>query len=267
MKRYEDLTITDNFMFAKVFSNEDVAKDFLQDVLKIKIEKISVVHEASLEEDPFHKGVRFDVLVHDKDRSFDIEMQMRDTHELAKRARYYQSICDMDALARGVDYDELREQYILFLCPEDVFGACKPIYRFQNRDESNPGILMGDLCYKNFYIFNKYGEVEDESTREYMQYFATKKCESEKMKRIQDIVDKYRKDPITRKAYMTLEQELNIRYKKGLAKGEEKGRKEGRAEGADSRNKELAKAFRDDGFPLEAISKRTGLSPEEIKAL
>lgn len=287
MKRYEDLTITDNFMFAKVFSNEDVAKDFLQDVLKIKIEKISVVHEASLEEDPFHKGVRFDVLVREEvpepqktvlqkseakkvpgvGRSFDIEMQMRDTHELAKRARYYQSVCDMDALAKGVDYDELREQYILFLCPEDIFGAGKPIYRFQNRDASDPGILMDDLCYKNFYIFNKYGEVEDESTREYMQYFATKKCESEKMKRIQDIVDKYRKDPITRKAYMTLEQELNIRYKKGLAKGEEKGRKEGRAEGADSAKRELAKAFRDDGVSLEIISKRTGFTPEEIKAL
>ena len=39
MKRYEDLDITDNFMFSKVFSNEDVAKDFLQDILKISIEK------------------------------------------------------------------------------------------------------------------------------------------------------------------------------------------------------------------------------------
>ena len=52
MKRYEDLDITDNFMFAKVFSNEDVAKDFLQDILKITIEKIEVVTEASAQEDP-----------------------------------------------------------------------------------------------------------------------------------------------------------------------------------------------------------------------
>ncbi len=61
------------------------------------------------------------------------------------------------------------------------------IYRFQNR------------------------EMDDEPTREYMQYFATKKCET--------------------------------------------------------KNKELAKGFRDDGIPLEIISKRTDLSPEEIKAL
>ena len=62
---------------------------------------------------------------------------------------------------------------------------------------------------------------------------------------------------------MTLEQELKIRYKKGR----EKGRAEGREEGANSKNKELAKAFRDDGFPVEAIAKRTGLSVAEIKAL
>ena len=47
----------------------------------------------------------------------------------------------------------------------------------------------------------------------------------------------------------------------------EEERDEGRAEGADAKNRELAKNFRDDGFPLEAISKRTGLTPEEIKAL
>lgn len=47
MKRYEDLDITDNFMFAKVFSNKDIAKDFLQDVLKITIEKISVIAEST----------------------------------------------------------------------------------------------------------------------------------------------------------------------------------------------------------------------------
>ena len=138
MKRYEDLDITDNFMFAKVFSNEDVAKDFLQDILKITIEKIEVVTEASAQEDPFHKSVRFDVLVREEPlsasesaselksaslpkssgnpnswmsktpktasgtgRYFDIELQMDDTGELPKRARYYQGMCDLDALGKG----------------------------------------------------------------------------------------------------------------------------------------------------------------------
>ena len=97
IKPYEELDITDNFMFCKVFSNEDVAKDFLQDVLKIDIERISVVAEATSQEDPFRKSVRLDVLVREElvaaggerraGRYFDIELQMDDTGELPKRAR------------------------------------------------------------------------------------------------------------------------------------------------------------------------------------
>ncbi len=72
------------------------------------------------------------------------------------------------------------------------------------------------------------------------------------MKRIHDLVEQYRKDPITKKAYMTLEQELNIRYKKGLS----------------DKTKELAKALRDQGkLTLAEIASVSGLTPEEIKAL
>ncbi|MCQ2109429.1 MAG: hypothetical protein MJZ05_11785 [Fibrobacter sp.] len=110
---------------------------------------------------------------------------------------------------------------------------------------------MNDLCYKNFYIFNKYANIKDEATREYMQYFATKKCESKKMERIHELVEKYRKDPAAKKAYMTLEQELNIREKRTRAE----------------ERKILAKGFRDAGISLEVIAQQTGLSPEEIKAL
>ncbi len=160
-------------------------------------------------------------------------------------------MCDLDALAKGGDYEELQEQYILFICPDDIFHKGKSIYRFQNRDESDHEILLNDLCYKNFYIFNKYANIKDEVTREYMQYFATKKCESKKMERIHELVEKYRKDPIARKAYMTLEQELNIREKKTRAE----------------ERKILAKAFRDRGVAIDVIVDSTGLSPEEIKAL
>ena len=45
------------------------------------------------------------------------------------------------------------------------------------------------------------------------------------------------------------------------------GKAEGRAEGSFAKNRELAKNFRDDGVSLEIISRRTGLTPEEIKAL
>ena len=188
---------------------------------------------------------------------------MDDTGELPKRARYYQGMCDLDALGKGANYEELQEQYILFLCSKDIFGKGKPIYRFQNREDSDPGILMGDLCYKNYYIFKKFDEIKDASIREYMQYFATQEHRSEKMERIHRLVERYRQDPVTRKAYMTLEQELDIRYKRGL----EKGRAEGVAEGRADERKELAKAFRDQGVSIDVIATSTGLTSEEIRAL
>ncbi|MGM9984542.1 conserved hypothetical protein (putative transposase or invertase) [Fibrobacter intestinalis] len=122
---------------------------------------------------------------------------------------------------------------------------------------------MGDLCYKNYYIFKKFDEIKDASIREYMQYFATQEHRSEKMERIHRLVERYRQDPVTRKAYMTLEQELDIRYKRGL----EKGRAEGVAEGRADERKELAKAFRDQGVSIDVIATSTGLTSEEIRAL
>lgn len=265
MKPYEELDITDNFMFCKVFSNVDVAKDFLQAILKVNIEKISVVAEATTQEDPFHKGVRFDVQVREEipgddgmvrvGRQFDTELQMENTGELPKRARYYQSMCDLDALAKGADYEELQEQYILFICPDDIFHKGKAIYRFQNREESSPEITLDDLCYKNFYIFNKYSDMNDGATREYMQYFATQKCETARMKRIHELVEKYRMDPATRKAYMTLEQELNLRYKHGFKEGREEGRTEG------------AEAFLREGDSVERVARILKLPLEKVQEI
>ena len=76
------------------------------------------------------------------------------------------------------------------------------------------------------------------------------------------------KDMVTKEENATI---LASAILKGVAEGRAKGHAEGHArgleEGAEAKNKELAKGFRDDGIPLEIISKRTGLSPEEIKAL
>ncbi len=115
--------------------------------------------------------------------------------------------------------------------------------------------MSASLTFVNYLNFSKYDAVTDESIRDYLKYFATDEATSDATKAIEDMVDFYHKDPKTRSDYMTFEAML------------EEERDEAREEGADAKNKEIAKAFRDDGFPLEAIAKRTGLTPEEIQAL
>ncbi|MBQ2560124.1 MAG: PD-(D/E)XK nuclease family transposase [Fibrobacter sp.] len=105
---FEDLPITNRFMFALVFSHKHIAKPFLEALLGIKIFDLQEPEpEKSTENSPFSKGVRYDVFVKEREpkgeilRVFDIEMQIEDTHELPKRTRYYQALCDSEALNKG----------------------------------------------------------------------------------------------------------------------------------------------------------------------
>ena len=117
---FEELPITNRFMFALVFSRKHIAKPFLEAILGIKIFDLQEPEpEKSTETSPFNKGVRYDVFVKEQGpdgeimRTFDIEMQIEDTHELPKRARYYQALCDSEALNKGESYRNLKEQYII----------------------------------------------------------------------------------------------------------------------------------------------------------
>ena len=213
---FEELPITDRFMFAMVFSHKEIAKPFLEAVLGIKIHELREPEpEKTVEVSPVHKGVRFDVFVKETGpggetvRSFDIEMQMDDTKEIPKRTRYYQAMRDSEALCRGEKYRNLKDLYIIFLCPEDIFGHGRAVYRFMNLEVDNPKIELGDLCFKNFYIFNKYRDVAEKSIRDYLEYFATKTPISPETENIDRLVKWYQTDNETRIRYMTWQEEID----------------------------------------------------------
>ena len=214
---FEQLPITDRFMFAMVFSHKEIAKPFLEAVLGIKIHELRDPEpEKTVDVSPFYKGIRYDVFVKETGtngetiRSFDIEMQMEDNKEIPKRTRYYQAMCDSEALNKGEVYYNLKELYIMFLCPEDIFGQGRAVYRFKNLEVDNPKIELGDLCFKNFYIFTKYRDVAEQSIRQYMEYFATRRPNSPETEKVDRWVKWYQTDNETRKRYMTWQQEIDI---------------------------------------------------------
>jgi len=99
---------------------------------------------------------------------------------------------------------------IIFLCHDDIFGKGRAVYRFKNLEVDNPKIELGDLCFKNFYIFNKYRDVAEKSIRDYLEYFATRKPKSPETENIDRLVKWYQTDNETRKRYMTWQQEIDI---------------------------------------------------------
>ena len=175
--------------------------------------------------------------------------------ELPQRARYYQSVCDGVALSKGDFYTSLREQYVIFLCPMDIFNHGYHVYHFENRARENPEITLGDLTFKNYYIFTKYEEFKDPVIKTYMKYFATRNADSSEAESIKSQVAFYKTDTFIRNKYMTYEYDLH------------RSKEEGKAEGIAETKTKMAKGFRDAGIPLDIISKQTGFSIDEIKAL
>ena len=79
------------------------------------------------------KSVRLDIyIVDDKGTVYDIEMQMADTKELPKRARYYQAMMDLEMIDKGEVYKKLKKSFVIFICPFDLFGEKRHIYTFRN---------------------------------------------------------------------------------------------------------------------------------------
>ena len=143
-RKFKELTIRDNFMFAAVMMQKDNCKQFLEMLLGIKIERIVISYEKTLIYNPNYKGIRMDVYAKDeKNTRYDIEMQIANK-ELGKRTRYYHSQMDMDILASGHDYKRLPSAYVIFICNFDPFGKEKYCYSFENRCMQDFSLSMGD---------------------------------------------------------------------------------------------------------------------------
>lgn len=226
-------TITNSFVFPLVMSHKEIAKPFIEAALGIKIYDLKDPEQEKTDQvGIFSKSVRYDVYAQEtgKDgevkRSFDLEMQMEDTKELPKRARYYQSIHDTHELRKGSMYSSLKDQYVLFICPEDIFKEGLPIYSFQNYATENKKLALNDRTFKNFYIFNQYEKLPDtHPLKPYLKYFATNAAESSETRKIHTKVEWYRSDEKTQERYMTWEQEIQLAREDAAEAAAEKERK------------------------------------------
>ena len=121
MKKYEELDITDPFIFAKVMSEKELCKPLLENILNIKIRDIVYVdYEETIQMTAKSKGIRLDIYVEDDNNTvFNIEMQTTTYKELPKRSRYYQGIIDLNMIEKDESYDILKESYVIFICTFD----------------------------------------------------------------------------------------------------------------------------------------------------
>ena len=128
MKSWQDLKLTDDYLFSQIMREEDFCKLFLEMLMGIKVEKV-VYLEAQKEVNlfPQAKGIRMDVYLEGDGEIYNIEMQTARRTNLVKRMRYYHSAIDVDSLLRGNPYDRLKKSFVIFICNFDLCGDGFPV--------------------------------------------------------------------------------------------------------------------------------------------
>ena len=147
-EEFDALTLKDDFIFGETMAAyPDLCRRLIEIILDIKVKSIEYIdREKTLEERLDAKGVRLDVYVEEKGsgRSFDIEMQIVNHHDLEKRLRYYQGMMDLDKLKRGNKYEKLGETYIIFICLFDYFNLGRRKYTFREVCLEEPTLKLND---------------------------------------------------------------------------------------------------------------------------
>ena len=153
------------------------------------------------------------------------------------------------SLSKGGFYTSLKEQYIIFLCPMDIFGRGFPVYHFENRAREDFNVTLNDRTFKNFYNFNSYEEFTNPVVKAYMKYFATRNADSRETETINDQVSFYKADTLIRNKYMTYEFDLH----------------ESKEDGKTEAKLEMVDAMLANDIPVEKIAVISGFSQEEIE--
>ncbi len=266
---WEELPITNTFMFNKVLTSDlDVCRGVIETLLDIEISRVECVQdEKSVDVDALAKGVRFDVYVSNSTQVFDVELQMINRGDLPMRARYYQSVADVDSLNKGMSYSDLKENYIIFLCPFDLFGENLPVYTFENICKENPAIKLNDKTMKVFYNFKQYEKVSNDEQKRLLEFFSSGKSATKLTNRLDTLLHELRGKQKWRQQYMTWEMMLNERHEDGFYEGKSEGIAIGEERGIQQKAIETARNMLQDGLSSDLIIKYTGVSEQQIKEL
>ena len=258
-KKYEELTITDDFMFSKVMRNSDLCKQFLEYVLDIKIASIAYPdYQKVIDISVDAKSVRLDIYVEDEAHTvYNVEMQSVRKKHLPKRSRYYQGMIDLNLIEKGEHYESLKKSFVIFICTFDPFEQGRHRYTFQNLCLEDRNLQLEDETVKVF--INTKGSMGDvsEELKQIFAYFNGQEAVGDYAEKLREEVDRVKKNKEWRLEYMTLQMREMEKYEEGLEKGIEKG----------IRLTKSVIRLDAEGYAVSDIATELQISEEEVKRI
>lgn len=263
LPRWEDVTIANDVFFGIAMGHEDVCKLLLECLLDLKIDRIEYIQkqkELSFSADG--KAVRLDVYLKTGGRVIDVEMQVYRDTQVQRRIRYYQSAIDTDQLLRGMNYKELPESLVVFICLTDPFGLGLPRYTFKTvcleRLGARPAFDDGRTAVVfNCAAYDKLAGV----CGDMLHYIKTRSVGSERIQEFDSMIEDVKSLTYERGKFMFWSAKMmDFEYDKKQA--ELRGREEGQA----AARLETARNLRRAGIADKTIAECTGLTQEQVQA-
>ena len=265
-----DIPLENDAMFAEVMRRKDACIGLLETIFEgrrirdiVYEDDFYIEPQKNIIFDPGNKSIRLDVYFEDEDAVYDIELQKVKRWNLAKRSRMYSSMMDANMLDKGLEYEELKDSYVIFICMFDPFEKGLARYTFRSICEEDWGLPLGDgRCIMFLNTKGSIGELGGNMDA-FFGYInggvssigTGKDSGNEFVERLDECVLDINGDEDWRQGYMKYELNLIEKYKEGEAKGE-----------TNERNR-MVKSFKEQGFPVEAIAKAANLSIEEVNRI
>ena len=233
MNDFQNLTISNSFMFAAVMEDPENCRGLLEMVLEFPIARIEVSTEKSIIHHPQYHGVRLDVYAKGDDNTrYNIEMQVLRNSNLPKRSRYYHSQLDMDIISTGTDYKEIPDTYVIFICDFDPFGFGKYKYTF-DMICTETGEMLDDGA-RTIFLSTRWSDDSEvlEGLRKFLRYVAadiktsTEDFDDDYVRSLQKSVLRIKSDREMGERYMLLKELLSDEKAEGITIGRARGKAE-----------------------------------------
>ena len=281
-KNKTELKPKNDIIFKNLFSkvgNEDMLKELLEEIIKIKIKEIEVQKEVELSKmNTKEKYGKLDLrVIVNKNIIVIIEMQLNDTYNMEKRAMYYAGKVIGSSLKIKETYDKIKDIYVISILNYEMTRLkkyCTDTVTVEN-EYRNYEMIKG---IKYFFIelpkFRKQIQVPETKLEQWLAFIDYENKEMVNMAIARNkLVEKAQKDyeyltgdAATRRLEELREKAIYDEYF-AYERGEEKGEARGKIIGEKQGKIKTAIEMMKDDVKLEIIEKYTGLTKKELEEL
>ena len=257
VKKFEELTFSDDYIFKLVMEEPDVFKAVLRAVMpQLEVESlVSLETEKPYTLDYFLHGVRFDIVAKGGKNVVNVEMQIVDEGDTSERSLYYLAVLIGSSLPKGKEYKEIPECCVIFFCKFDPMKRGLPVYTFDLKCAEQAELTLTSKAKIILLNAPAWGKCKEGELKELLKFIMTNKAESETTRIVADAVSDKKTKEITKGGWGMLEDEMRKAERKGERKGEI------------NKAIETAKKALDRKISFDVIADLTGLPVEEVRQL